>query len=159
MAWQFAPLLLLLAQAPANAPATTAPAPAPASVPAAAQPAAPAAPAGQATAPAAPVAQQPESILPMLITFAPLVLLFYLMAIRPTQQQEKQRRQMVSALKKNDKVLTSAGIYGTVMSVDVESDKVVVRVDDDKQLKLTFSKASIVRVIEPPSEKATESSS
>lgn len=163
MVWQFAPLLLLIAQAPA----ADAPAVAPAVAPAPAQAAPAAQPSGNIAAPAVkppanapqPVAAQPESILPMLITFAPLLLLFYFMAIRPTQQQEKKRRQMVEALKKNDKVLTSAGIYGTVTSVDPTSDKVVIRVDDEKQTRMTFTKGSIARVIEPTTEKATESSS
>ncbi len=62
--------------------------------------------------------------------------------IRPQQQQEKKRREMIDALKKNDKVLTSAGIYGTVVSVDNEDDRVVVRVDDDRGVKIAFSKAS-----------------
>src|SRR5690348_17169815 len=77
----------------------------------------------------------------LLLQFAPLILLFYILFIRPQQQQERKRKEMVAALKRNDKVLTSAGIYGTVASVDSEGDKVVLRVDDDKGLKLVFTKA------------------
>ncbi len=95
----------------------------------------------------------------MIVYLGPLVLLFYLMIIRPQQQQDKKRKQLIDAVKKNDKILTSAGIYGTVMSIDPTADKVVVRVDDDKNVKFTFSKASIVKVIDPSSEKATESTS
>ena len=36
----------------------------------------------------------------------------------PQQQQEKKRRAMIDALKKNDKVVTAGGIFGTVVSVD-----------------------------------------
>ena len=36
----------------------------------------------------------------------------------PQQQQEKKRQAMIDALKKNDKVVTTGGIYGTVVSVD-----------------------------------------
>lgn len=153
MAWPLAPLPMLLAQAPGAEKAAPAPAAGNAPVPAA-----PATKAAARTAQPAPAAQ-PESALPTLVMFAPLILLFYFMAIRPTQQQEKKRKQMVEALKKNDKVLTSAGIYGTVVSVDASADKVVLRVDDEKQVKFSFSKASIVRVLEPPTEKAADSSS
>ena len=45
---------------------------------------------------------------------------------------------MIEALKKNDKVLTAGGIYGTVVSVDPARDRVVLRVDDDKGVKLTI---------------------
>ena len=60
---------------------------------------------------------------------------------------------MIDALKKNDKVLTSAGIYATVVSVDNDHDRVVLRVDDEKGVKVSFSKSSVVRVLEATSEK------
>ena len=46
------------------------------------------------------------------------VLWFYILILRPQQKQDKQRKAMMDALKKNDRVLTSAGIYGTVISGD-----------------------------------------
>ena len=154
MSWPFVPFPMLLAQAPVAAQPAAA-------QPAAAQPAAPTVPAqpGAAkTAQPAPAAQ-PESALPTFIVLAPLLLLAYIMMIRPQQQQEKKRRKMVNELKKNDKVLTSAGIYGTVVSVDAAGEKVTLRVDDEKQVRFVFSKASIVRVIDPATEKTAESSS
>lgn len=71
----------------------------------------------------------------------------YFIVILPGQRAEKKRRQMIDALKKNDRVLTSGGIYGTVVSVDPEGDKVIVRVDDS--VKLTIARAGISRVIDP----------
>jgi len=84
-----------------------------------------------------------------------LPLLLYFILLRPQQQQERKRKDLIAALKKNDRVLTAAGIYGTVVSVDADADKVVLRVDDDRGVKLAFSRSSIVRVLEP-SEKAAE---
>ena len=83
----------------------------------------------------------------------PLCLLFYLIVLRPQQQEQRRLRDQIKSLKKNDRVLTSAGIYGTVVSVSGEADRVVVRVDDEKGIKLEFTKASIARVIDPASEK------
>lgn len=92
-----------------------------------------------------------------LFMLMPVIVLFYFMMIRPQQQQERKRKQMVDALKRNDRVLTAAGIYGTVISVDTDADRVVLRVDDDKGVKIPFSKASIVRVLESAEkEKAAE---
>ncbi len=91
-----------------------------------------------------------------LYTWAPLLplpIIFYFLMIRPQQQMERKRKDMLDALKKNDRVLTTAGIYGTVHSIDNEQDKVVLRVDDDKGVRLAFSRASIVRVVEVSSEK------
>ena len=81
------------------------------------------------------------------------ILWFYFLLIRPQQRQEKARKALISAVKKNDKILTSAGIYGTVISIDTAADRVVVRVDDDKGIKMVFSKASVVQVLAPSEEK------
>lgn len=94
------------------------------------------------------------------LSFWPFILVLafwgYFLLFRPQQQQEKKRREMIATLKKNDKVLTSAGIYGTVVSVDSEQDRVVLRIDDDRGVKVTFSKSAVARVLEPSQEKAAE---
>lgn len=98
----------------------------------------------------------PLSFLPYLLIIA---LWGYLLLFRPQQQQEKKRRELLAALKKNDKVLTAAGIYGTVVSVDPEADRVILRVDDDRGVRMVFSKTAIAKVLEvsPEKEKAVES--
>jgi preprotein translocase subunit YajC len=92
-----------------------------------------------------------------LLFVLPIPLIFYFVLIRPQQQQEQKRRAMIDALKKNDKVLTTGGMYGTVISVDANHDKVVLRVDDERGVKLAFTKASVARVLETTPEKTTES--
>jgi len=97
----------------------------------------------------------------LLNTLAPLLpipILFYLLIFRPKQLEERKRQEMIAALKPKDKVLTTAGMYGTVVSVDKEQDKVVLRLDDDKGVKFTFSKASIVRVLDVARDKEIEAS-
>jgi preprotein translocase subunit YajC len=98
-------------------------------------------------APAA--AGKPEAVSPLMqyLPLLPIPFVFYFLMIRPQQQQEKKRRDMINQLKKNDKVVTAAGMYGTVISVDEEGDKVQLRLDDDGKVKITFTKASIVRVL------------
>ena len=71
------------------------------------------------------------------------VLIFMMM--RGSRRQERERQSMLSMLEKNDKVLTVAGIYGTVVSVSQTEDEVVVKVDDSTRLKMT--KGSIQRNI------------
>ena len=105
----------------------------------------------------APAAKQPEvnplfQYLPLL----PIPFVFYFMLIRPQQAQEKKRKEMITKLKKNDKVLTAAGMYGTVLSVDEQGDRVQLRLDDDGKVKITFTKASIVRVLNDPTDKSAE---
>jgi preprotein translocase subunit YajC len=69
-----------------------------------------------------------------------LIFLFYLIVLRPmNRRQEQERQALLSTLKKNDKVLTSAGIYGTVVSVSDKEDEVVVKVDDNTRVKMIKS--------------------
>jgi preprotein translocase subunit YajC len=96
-----------------------------------------------------------SGLLPTLIMFAPIILLFYFLILRPQQQQEKQRRKMIEALKKNDRVLTSAGIYGTVVSIDTDQDRMVLKVAENTKMDVTRS--SVVRVLESSTEKTAES--
>ena len=55
-----------------------------------------------------------------LTSFVPLILIFvimYFLMIRPQQKRVKQHKEMVSALKKGDQVVTQGGIIGKVASV------------------------------------------
>ena len=103
----------------------------------------------QVPAPAAPAG----SLLTTFLPFVPVLFVFYFLMIRPQQQQERKRKAMIEAMSKGDDVLTGAGIYGTVMSINTEEDKVVLRVDDDRGVKMSFSRSSIVRVFESGSSK------
>jgi preprotein translocase subunit YajC len=102
-------------------------------------------------------AQDPGTNWNGLLILLPIPVLFYFMIWLPQQQQEKKRRAMIEALKKNDKVVTASGIFGTVVSVDPAGDKLVLRVDDDKGVKMTMSRSSVTRVLEITSEKTAES--
>lgn len=79
-------------------------------------------------------------------SFLPFILiavLAYLLLIRPMKRQEQERQAMASNLKKNDEVLTSAGIYGTIVDVSETDDKITVKVADNVRLKMT--KGSVLR--------------
>jgi preprotein translocase subunit YajC len=55
-----------------------------------------------------------------LIQMAPLLLVFvvfYFLLIRPQQQKQKQHRELLANLKRNDDVITSGGLYGTVVAL------------------------------------------
>ena len=61
--------------------------------------------------------QQPQGcqqmsgmLIPILIMFA----IIYFLMIRPQQKQQKKHKAMISAIKKGDKIITNAGIFGTV---------------------------------------------
>ncbi|VFQ45263.1 preprotein translocase subunit YajC [Desulfoluna butyratoxydans] len=53
--------------------------------------------------------------------FVPLILMFvifYFLLIRPQQKKAKAHQEMINAVKKGDKVVTSGGIHGTIVKVD-----------------------------------------
>lgn len=79
----------------------------------------------------------------MLLQFLPIFLIIYLLIIRPQQKRQKDLEKMLKALKQGDKVLTSGGIYGTV--VRIEDARTIVKVSDD--VKLEFARSAIVQVI------------
>ena len=91
------------------------------------------------SAPANPLMPNLMSI-PMYVAFA---LLMYLLLIRPQQQQKKQAEKMLSALKKGDRVLTTGGIFGTVIGLD--DHRAVLKIADDT--KVEFAKSAIVQVV------------
>lgn len=67
----------------------------------------------------------------MLTSLAPFVLIFvvfYFLLIRPQQKKAKAHREMLSALKKGDYVITAGGFYGRI--VESHDDVVVVDLGD-----------------------------
>ena len=83
------------------------------------------------------------ALLLQLLQFLPLFIILYLLLIRPQQQQKKKLDAMLKELKKGDRVLTSGGIFGTVIGVD--DAKAVLKIADD--VKVEFSKTAIVQVL------------
>ena len=79
----------------------------------------------------------------MLFPLLPIAILFYFLLMRPMRRQEAERQALLTSLKKNDKVITIGGIYGSVVSVAEKEDEVVVKVDENVRLKIT--KSSIAR--------------
>jgi preprotein translocase subunit YajC len=56
-----------------------------------------------------------------LISLMPLILMFvifYFLLIRPQQKKAKEHREMVSNLKKGDRVITSGGIHGRITALE-----------------------------------------
>ncbi|MBF0257333.1 MAG: preprotein translocase subunit YajC [Desulfamplus sp.] len=52
--------------------------------------------------------------------FVPLILMFvifYFLLIRPQQKKAKEHQNMVNNLKKGDRIITSGGVHGTIISL------------------------------------------
>ena len=73
--------------------------------------------------------------------FLPLILIFiifYFFLIRPQQKKAKDHKNMVSAIKRGDKIITSGGIFATVERV-MDNDKVEVSISDNVNIELVKS--------------------
>ena len=72
-----------------------------------------------------------------LVNLFPLILIFvifYFMLIRPQQTKEKERQKMIANLNKNDEVVTSSGIHGTI--VNVKDKTIILRIDDNVKIEI-----------------------
>ena len=92
---------------------------------------------------------QPNNLLTMLfgnpfILFAAMGLIMYFLIYRPNQKKQKAREQMLSNVKKNDKVMTIGGIIGIVAAV--KKDVITIKIDD--KTKIDFRISAIDRVLE-----------
>jgi len=76
--------------------------------------------------------------------FVPLFVIFYFLLIRPQQKRQKEHQKMLAALKSGDKVITSGGIIGEVITV---KDRSVSLRSADAKFEVT--KESIVAITEP----------
>jgi preprotein translocase subunit YajC len=75
--------------------------------------------------------------------FLPIVaigLVFYFLVIAPANKQRKKTQEMLSTLKKGDRVLTTGGIYGTVQGV--EPDAVYLKIAENVKVKVARSAIS-----------------
>lgn len=84
--------------------------------------------------------------LSMLPLFAGIALLFYFMILRPEQKRASTMRTMREGLKKNDRVITSGGIYGVVTNVQRDANEVTIKVDEANNTKLRITLDSIARI-------------
>ncbi len=88
-------------------------------------------------------------VMPILLIFA----VFYFIAIRPKQKEQKEKQAMLGQMKKYDKIVTIGGIHGTV--VEIRDTEVIVKVDDNTNTRMKFSRGAIQRVVNPEGEKGS----
>lgn len=75
------------------------------------------------------------------LAFLPFVLIFvvfYFLILRPQQKQGKERKKMLSELKRGDDIVTSGGIYGKIIHV-AEDDLITLEIAKGVSIKITRS--------------------
>ena len=79
----------------------------------------------------------PVDLLPILLIFG----VMYFLLVRPQIQEKKQHDKLLESLARDDRVITSSGLHGTVVSV--EDDVVVLEIGE--RTKVTIDKSSVAR--------------
>jgi preprotein translocase subunit YajC len=82
--------------------------------------------------------------------FVPLILMFaifYFLLIRPQQKKAKQHKQLLSALKKGDRVVSSGGLHGVVTGLTDD----IVTMEIAPKIRVKVSRGSISGVASKPS--------
>jgi preprotein translocase subunit YajC len=79
------------------------------------------------------LAGQMGGILPIIL----IMVIFYVLLILPAQKRQKKVASMLSELKNGDKVITTGGVYGTI--VGIEDDAIQLRIADQVKIKVLRS--------------------
>lgn len=93
--------------------------------------------------PAAPAGPGSASMLPLLM-IGVMVLFFVIVILPANRRQRREQEAMLKALKRGSKVVTSSGIYGTIVSLKETEDEMVLRSEDTK---LKMKKSIVIQVL------------
>ena len=77
--------------------------------------------------------------LPIIILFA----IFYFLLIRPQQKKAKEHREMIANLKKGHRIVTSGGIYGTILSID----DTTIGLEIAEKVKIKISRGNVAALV------------
>ena len=85
---------------------------------------------------------------------APLVLMvafYYLLLIRPQQKERGKRQELLNSLKKNDRVVTTSGMVGTVANISQDGKEITLKFGDTTRIPFLRSAIETVLRDEPAS--------
>jgi len=86
---------------------------------------------------AQPTARPQGNLLTALIPFVLVFVIFYVLIILPTRKKQKKHMDLVGGLKPGDKIITTGGIYGTVMGV--QQDRIELKIATNVKIDITKS--------------------
>jgi len=90
------------------------------------------------------------SILPFIL----IMLILYFLMIRPQSKRQKEKKLMIEAIKKGDRIVTIGGIHGIVVGLKNQGKIVMIKVD--KNTNLNIVKTSIAGLAESITEEDTK---
>jgi preprotein translocase subunit YajC len=94
---------------------------------------------------AAPGGSGTDSILQMVMLFAPLMVVWYFFLIRPQRAQAKKRQDTLSSIRRGDQVVLGGGLVGKVTKV-IDDNEVEVEIADGVKVRAMRTYIAEVRV-------------
>ena len=82
------------------------------------------------------------SFITALLPFILVFVIFYVLIIMPSRKKQKRHQEMVEQLKAGDKIVTTGGIYGTVMGT--KEDRLEVKISANVKIEITKSAVGAV---------------
>ncbi|HUO84087.1 MAG TPA: preprotein translocase subunit YajC [Thermoanaerobaculia bacterium] len=85
-------------------------------------------------------AQAPGGLGALIFQFLPIlaiIAIFYFLVIAPANKQRRTTQEMLSNLKKGDRVITTGGIFGTIQGFD--NDSVILKIADNVKIRILRS--------------------
>ncbi len=83
-----------------------------------------------------------------LVAFLPLLLMggvFYFLLIRPQQRRARAQQALLRSVEVGDEIVTTAGVFGTIVAIDDETDVVTVEIAPGTQIRMV--RAGIGRIV------------
>jgi preprotein translocase subunit YajC len=81
----------------------------------------------------------------------------FMMLLSRPRKADREMKERLAALKKNDRVVTIGGILGTVMSIRDDNNTVTLKIDESTNTKIQILKTSIARVLSDDKASPTDS--
>ena len=85
---------------------------------------------------------QGASFFTALIPFILVFVIFYLLIVMPQKNRQKKHQNMVEQLKPGDQIITSGGVYGTIMGV--QPDRIELKVAANVKIDITKSSVAVI---------------
>lgn len=77
------------------------------------------------------------SLIGMFLPFVAIIAIMYFLMIRPQQKRAKEHQNMLSQLRRGDRIITGSGIHGSI--TDVEDKTFVIQIADNVKIKIEKS--------------------
>jgi preprotein translocase subunit YajC len=82
------------------------------------------------------------NLLTALFPFILVLVIFWLIIVLPQQRRQKRHMQMVESLKPGDRIITSGGIFGTIMGV--YPDRIELKIAANVKIDITKNAVAVI---------------